>query len=111
MADRRPSARAARPQTVTSRTCRRREIPGQNQFDLRAVGKLDNGLDFGALRYPGRLAAGAEAAQAVAVATLVCALWLDMVSIAHLECTDHVDQVWTDVRPRSLRDQMAFDHQ
>ena len=25
------------------------------------------------------------------------------------ECTDHVDQVWTDMRPRSLREQMAAD--
>jgi MbtH protein len=26
------------------------------------------------------------------------------------ECSDHVDRVWTDMRPRSLREQMATDH-
>lgn len=26
---------------------------------------------------------------------------------AKQECLDHIDQVWTDMRPRSLRDQMA----
>jgi hypothetical protein len=50
-------------------------------------------------------------AQAVAVATLVCALWLDVVSIVHLECADHVDHVWTDLRPRSLREPMTAGHQ
>jgi MbtH protein len=25
------------------------------------------------------------------------------------ECSDHVDQVWTDMRPRTLREQMAAD--
>jgi len=25
------------------------------------------------------------------------------------ECMDHVDQVWTDMRPRSLRERMASD--
>ncbi len=25
------------------------------------------------------------------------------------ECMDHVDQVWTDMRPRSLRERMAAD--
>ncbi|HWO59539.1 MAG TPA: MbtH family NRPS accessory protein [Umezawaea sp.] len=25
------------------------------------------------------------------------------------ECMDHVDEVWTDMRPRSLRERMALD--